>query len=112
MQIMRYLKDVTPRPTAVFALNDVVAVLAMRAAALLNVRVPHEISIVGFDDMPFTACLNVPLTTVAQDTMAMGGHAAQLLINRIEGWDGPTTIEEIPTQLKIRLSTAPVLETA
>lgn len=106
MQIIRYIQETTPRPTAIFALNDNIAILAMRAATLLGIRVPHELSIAGFDDMPFTACLNVPLTTVAQDTMAIGRQAAQLLINRITGWDGPTTIELIPTQLKIRLSTA------
>jgi DNA-binding LacI/PurR family transcriptional regulator len=83
----------------------------MRAMALLGIRVPQELSIAGFDDMPFTACLNMPLTTVAQDTLAIGSRAAQLLINRIEGWDGPPTMELIPTQLKVRLSTATVFET-
>ncbi len=112
MQIIRYLQEAAPRPTAVFALNDIIAILAMRAAALLHIQVPHELSIVGFDDMPFTACLNVPLTTVAQDTLVIGRQAAQLLINRIEGWNGPATTEFIPTQLKIRLSTATVPETA
>jgi DNA-binding LacI/PurR family transcriptional regulator len=112
MQILRYLQETRPRPTAVFALNDIVAILVMRAAALLGIQVPHELSIAGFDDMPFTACLNVPLTTVSQDTMAIGGQAAQLLINRIEGWESPATIELIPTQLKVRLSTATVPETA
>jgi DNA-binding LacI/PurR family transcriptional regulator len=112
MQIIRYLQETTPRPTAVFALNDIVAILVMRAAALLGIHVPHELSIAGFDDMPFTACLNVPLTTVSQDTLAIGRQAGHLLINRIEGWDGPTTIELIPTQLKVRLSTATISETA
>jgi GntR family transcriptional regulator of arabinose operon len=111
MQIIRYLQETTPRPTAVFALNDIIAILVMRAAALLGIQVPHELSIVGFDDMPFTACLNVPLTTVAQNTLTIGSRAAHLLINRIEGWDGPPTIELVPTQLKIRLSTANVSET-
>ena len=112
MQIIRCIQETTPRPTAIFALNDNIAILAMRAAALLGIRVPHDLSIAGFDDMPFTVCLNVPLTTVAQDTMAIGNQAAHLLINRIEGWDGPITTELIPTQLKVRLSTATVSETA
>jgi DNA-binding LacI/PurR family transcriptional regulator len=112
MQIIRYLQEAPPRPTAVFALNDIIAILVMRAAALLRIQVPHELSIVGFDDMPFTAYLNVPLTTVAQDTLIIGRQAAHMLINRIEGWDGPATVERIPTQLKIRLSTATVSETA
>lgn len=112
MQIIRYLQETVPRPTAIFALNDIIAVLVMRAMTLLGIRVPHELSIAGFDDMPFTACLSVPLTTVAQDTMAIGSKAAQMLINRIEGWDGPPTIELIPTQLKARLSTATISELA
>jgi DNA-binding LacI/PurR family transcriptional regulator len=53
----------------------------------------------------------VPLTTVAQDTMTIGSQAAQLLINRIEGWNGTTMVEQIPTQLKPRRSTAAVPET-
>jgi DNA-binding LacI/PurR family transcriptional regulator len=112
MQIIRHLQETTPRPTAVFALNDIIAILVIRAAALLGIQVPHELSVVGFDDMPFTACLNVPLTTVAQETMMIGQQAAHLLINRIEGWNGSTTMELIPTQLKIRQSTATVSETA
>lgn len=110
MQIIRYIQETTPRPTAIFALNDNIAILVMRAAALLGIQVPHELSIAGFDDMPFTVCLNIPLTTVAQDTMAIGRQAAHLLINRIEGWDAPPTIELIPTQLKVRLSTTAVSE--
>jgi GntR family transcriptional regulator of arabinose operon len=112
MQFIRYFREATPRPTAVFALNDIIAILAMRAATLLGIRVPAELSIVGFDNMPFSACLEVPLTTAAQDTLAIGRQAAHLLIKRIEGWDGPATIELIPTQLKVRLSTATVPETA
>jgi DNA-binding LacI/PurR family transcriptional regulator len=112
MQIIRYLQETTPHPTAIFALNDIIAVLAIRAMTLLGIPVPDELSIAGFDDMTFTACLSIPLTTVAQDTMAIGSRAAQLLINRIEGWNSPTTMELIPTQLKVRLSTAIVSEPA
>jgi GntR family transcriptional regulator of arabinose operon len=111
MQIIRYIQETTPRPTAIFALNDNIAILALRAAALLGIQVPNELSIAGFDDMPFTVCLSVPLTTVAQDTMTIGSQAAQLLINRIEGWNGTTMVEQIPTQLKPRRSTAAVPET-
>ena len=111
MQIMRFIQEANPRPTAIFALNDAIAILAMRAAALLGIQVPHELSIAGFDDLPFTVCLDVSLTTVAQDTLMMGRQAAQLLINRIEGWDSATTLDQIPTQLKIRLSTAAVADT-
>ncbi len=106
MQIIRYLQEASPRPTAVFALNDTIAILVMRVAALLGIRVPDELSIAGFDDMPFTACLSVPLTTVAQDTMAIGRQAAHLLLNRIEGWDGAPQLELIPTKLHVRQSTA------
>jgi DNA-binding LacI/PurR family transcriptional regulator len=57
--------------------------------------------------MDIVAHLEIPLTTVAQDTFMIGKRAAELLIERIEGYNAPTRQEAIPTQLKVRASTAP-----
>jgi LacI family transcriptional regulator len=72
---------------------------------LLGLRAPDELAVVGFDDMDLAAHLEVPLTTVAQDTYALGRGAAKLLIERIEGYAGPPRQQKIPTQLKVRAST-------
>lgn len=106
-QIARYLQD-PQRSTAVFAMNDMMAMQAMKAAKLMGLRVPEDLSLVGFDDEGIVnTLLDVPLTTVAQDAVALGKRAAELLIERIEGYDGPPRGEVVPTQLRVRASTAP-----
>jgi GntR family transcriptional regulator of arabinose operon len=105
-QITDYMLTAQPRPTAIFALNDNLAVIATRAMKQLNLAVPDAVSIAGFDDTEFAAHLEVPLTTVAQDSFTIGKRAAQLLIERLDGYTGPTVCEIILTQLRIRSSTA------
>src|SRR5262249_10135725 len=105
-QIRNYVLNVRPRPTAIFALNDYLAVLAIRAMKTLDIRIPEGMSIAGFDDSDLAVHLEVPLTTVAQDPFAIGKRAAQLLINRLEGYSGPTRCESIPTHLRVRGSTS------
>jgi GntR family transcriptional regulator of arabinose operon len=105
-EIARYLEE-PQRPTAIFAINDLTAMHALRAASLMGMRVPDDLSVVGFDDMNIVANLEVPLTTVAQDTLRIGSRAAELLIERIEGYDGPPRKEVVPIQLRVRASTAP-----
>ena len=106
-QIARYLRA-PQRPTAIFAMNDMMAMQAMKAASLVGLRVPEDLSLVGFDDEGIViTLLDVPLTTVAQDAVALGRQAARLLIERIEGYDGPPRGEVVPTQLRVRASTAP-----
>jgi LacI family transcriptional regulator len=95
-----------PRPTAIFAVNDYLAVLATRAMKQLELRVPDVVSIAGFDDTDLAAHLEVPLTTVAQDPFTIGKRAAQRLIDRIEGDSGDPIMEIIPTELRIRSSTS------
>jgi DNA-binding LacI/PurR family transcriptional regulator len=106
-QIVQYLQA-PQRPTAIFAMNDMMAMQAMKAAKLVGLRVPGDLSLVGFDDEGIAnTLLDVPLTTVAQDGFAMGKRAAELLIGRIEGYDGPLRQEVLPVQLRVRASTAP-----
>lgn len=78
-----------PRPTAVFAANDVIAFGALDAARRLGVRVPAELSVVGFDDIDMAGWEGFNLTTVRQPLAEMGRAAAKLLIERIAGDDTP-----------------------
>ena len=77
-----------PRPTAVFAANDVIAFGALDAARRVGVRVPDELSIVGFDDIDMAGWEGFNLTTVRQPLAEMGRAAAHLLLERIASDDG------------------------
>lgn len=105
-QIKNYMSTVQPTPTAIFALNDWLAVLAVQAMKRLGVKVPNAISIAGFDDIDLAVHLEVPLTTVAQDPFQIGKRAAQLLLDRLENNTRSARLEIIPTELRIRSSTA------
>lgn len=76
-----------PRPTAVFAANDVIAFGALDAARRLGVRVPDELSVVGFDDIDMAGWEGFNLTTVRQPLAEIGRAASKLLIERIGGDD-------------------------
>ena len=71
-------------PTAIFAANDLMAIGALKALAQLKVRVPEDISIIGFDDIPFSDCTYPPLTTIAQPTYLMGQKAVETLLKVID----------------------------
>jgi GntR family transcriptional regulator of arabinose operon len=101
-----YLQTSQPRPTAIFALSDNVAIMAMSALKILDIRVPNDMSVVGFDDIDLAGHLEVPLTTVAQDYFMLGKQAASRLFDRLEGYSGSSVCEVIPTQLRIRASTS------
>lgn len=74
-----------PKPTAIFACSDRVARLVYRAIATLGLRIPDDVSVVGFADLDFAEWMQPSLTTVRQDGVAMGRAAARLLIDRSEG---------------------------
>jgi GntR family transcriptional regulator, arabinose operon transcriptional repressor len=105
-QIKDYLRTTQPCPTAIFALNDYLAIIALRVMKLLNISVPNTMSIAGFDDIDLAAHLEVPLTTVAQDHFTIGKHAARRLFDRLEGYSGTGVTELIPAQLRVRHSTS------
>jgi DNA-binding LacI/PurR family transcriptional regulator len=71
-------------PTAVFARNDFAAIGALRGAHELGLRVPHDIAIAGFDNIPLAAYATPPLTTVEQPIAEQGSTAARFLLDRIE----------------------------
>ena len=97
-----------PRPTAIFACNDLMALGVMLAARELGIRCPEELSIVGFDNLDFAEFTAPALTTVHQSGYQLGTAAARLLIERIEGSKQPAKKVVLPTELKIRNSVAGV----
>jgi DNA-binding LacI/PurR family transcriptional regulator len=93
-------------PTAVFVCNDLMAIGAINGALEMNVRVPEDISIIGFDNIPESTVIRPKLTTIAQYPVEMGQQLAHFLFERIEGIDvGPSRRFEIPCRLIERDST-------
>lgn len=73
----------TPRPTAIFAANDMMALGAMRAIREHGLGVPHDVAVAGFDDIPTARYVSPPLTTVRVDVETLGARAATLLLERM-----------------------------
>lgn len=95
------------RPDAVFAFNDLLAIGAMRACLERGVRIPEDVAVVGFDDVPEGRFHTPSLTTVAPDLRTLAAHALDRLILAIEGgWQGPERLF-VPWSLRIRESTGP-----
>jgi len=94
------------RPTGIFCGNDVLAVGAMLEAQHLGIRVPEDVSIVGFDDLPLAAHLSPGLTTVHVPSRRMGERAAEYLLASIAG-DAPDTHNELPVDIIVRGTTTP-----
>jgi len=91
-------------PTAILAGNDRMAFGVLRALNECGVNVPHDISVIGFDDIEGSDCSIPPLTTVRQSHSALGVAAMELLLEAIAGQ--PPRRTKIPTQLVVRASTS------
>ncbi len=94
-----------PRPSALVVINDLLAIGVMRAAADLGLRIPDDVSVASFDDLPIARYLNPRLTSVYRDTRAEGQQAAKLLFERMEYPGTPSRTVEMPTKLIVREST-------
>jgi LacI family transcriptional regulator len=94
-------------PTAVLAANDYQAAGVMRAARALGVRVPEELSVVGFDDMPLSRYLTPALTTVHQPVEEMARQALDALLGGIQGRSDAVMNRVLPVELVVRESAAP-----
>lgn len=79
----------TPRPTAIFAGNDETAAGVYRTAYLRGLRIPHDLTVIGFDDSPLASRLCPSLTTMRQPIRDMGRLAAEKLIAKISRTEGP-----------------------
>ncbi|MFI0941278.1 LacI family DNA-binding transcriptional regulator [Streptomyces sp. NPDC021020] len=94
------------RPTALFAGNDVQAMGIYQAARELGLRIPEDVSVVGFDDLPVSAWMGPPLTTVRQPLVDMAEAAARLVLDLGRGVQPGMRRVELATSLVVRGSTA------
>lgn len=94
--------------TAIVAANDMLALGCLRAFTHLGLDCPRDVSLVGFNDMPFVDLVDPPLTTVGLPHYAVGTYAAELVLERIEDDSGPVKVLFLPPVLVVRASTAPV----
>jgi LacI family transcriptional regulator len=92
--------------TAVAAANDMLAVGCYTALDERSLQCPDDISVIGFNDMPFIDRLKPPLTTVRFPHYQLGTEAAQLLLERISGGEGPVKILYLAPELVVRGSTS------
>ena len=95
-----------PRPTAVFAANDYMAIGLIGALRDTPMRVPGEVAVTGFDDIPISQYLTPPLTTVRVNAYELGERAVQRLLPRLHAQRGAAASppEVLPTRLIIRSS--------
>lgn len=101
------LRNLDPLPTAIFASNDLLALGAMDAAREYGLRIPDDISIMGFDDIPQASLVFPKLTTVRQPLAQMGQVAVQMLMAQIEDQSRLPQRVTLATQLVVRDSCGP-----
>lgn len=108
VEAMRRLLRLLDRPTAVVAFNDMLAIGVLHALHNQGLRVPHDCSVTGFDDIAIAAYVNPPLTTFAQPKYELGRQAAEMLLGLIRG-DADPAVQTVRLrgQLVMRDSTAP-----
>jgi LacI family transcriptional regulator len=99
-----------PRPTAIFAGNDMMALGALRAIREAGLRCPEDISLMGFDDLDLAEAINPPLSSVSQSGYQLGTTAAHILIERLHGDKSPAKHIILKTTLSLRNSVAAAME--
>ncbi len=97
-----------PRPTAVVATNDLMAVGALQAAHASRIQVPRDLSIIGFDDLPIASMVHPPLSTIRHPRREVAARAFALLRKAVKG-EGKVDDSPLQPHLVIRSSTAPPL---
>ena len=103
----KILFSLRSRPTAIFAGNDLAALGVLRAAREVSLRVPEDVSVVGFDDIPLSAWSTPALTTVRQPLTEMAAVAVRTLLESANGTGPLGRRVELATDLVVRESTAP-----
>lgn len=103
----RKLLSLPDRPTAIFAFNDNMAIGTYRAAREMGLHIPHDLSIVGFDDAEISRIVTPELTTVRQPLEEMGSMGASLLTRVLEGERVDALRVDLAARLIVRDSTAP-----
>ena len=104
-RLTRQLLAGEPRPTAIFAANNAIAIGVLEALKQQGLRTPHDVALVSFDDLPDISRLFPFLTVIVQPAYDIGSHAAQLLLDRLEaGVNVPPRHVELPVRLIVRRS--------
>ena len=99
---LRLLERPDP-PDAIFCANDIMAIGALEAIRSgRGLRVPEDISVIGFDDISMAAWPSYNLTTIRQPVMAMMDESVEDLLRRVENWDAPFVNRLIPGDLVVR----------
>jgi DNA-binding LacI/PurR family transcriptional regulator len=106
LTVTRRLLDLPKPPTAIFTVNNLTTIGVLGALREREVRIPEEISVVGFDDIPTAELLQPPLTVVKQPTYRVGAHAADLLIRRLREPTAAVKEVVLAARLVVRGSTA------
>lgn len=105
LELTHFILKMDSRPTAIFALNDLMALGALRAAAEAGYSVPRDLAVVGYDDLELAHFTNPPLTTIAQPKKEIGAQAVSLLVERISHKSRPPSRVVLPPELIVRRST-------
>jgi LacI family transcriptional regulator len=105
LRVARLLHD--EAPTAVFAANNLLAEQTWNVLRRTGLRLPHDLSLVAFDDVPWMGMVEPGITAVAQPTFEMGRRAALLLLRRLDEPAGGRTVEMLEPNLVVRGSTGP-----
>ncbi|WP_311258667.1 LacI family DNA-binding transcriptional regulator [Microbacterium sp. WCS2018Hpa-9] len=95
------------RPTAIFAANDLSAIAVIDVAHELGLRVPDDLSVIGFDDVPEATRRALPLTTIQQPMRKLGAVAADMVFTLLSGQEIDEMHVILPTRLVVRATTAP-----
>jgi DNA-binding LacI/PurR family transcriptional regulator len=98
------LLGLSSRPTAIFACNDLMAMGALAALEEKGIRVPEEVAVVGYDDIPFASVIRPRLTTVVQPKYEIGSIACEILLERMKDRDKPRQEVFLKPNLMIRES--------
>ncbi len=105
VEIFSRLKDIVPRPTAVFVpAGDMVAIGIIKEAKRTGIKVPDELAVVGYDDIPAAEVIEPTLTTVRQPKLEMGDYAINMIVDKIEGRESGIKHKELPTKFISRES--------
>ncbi len=104
---IRQLLSLSDVPTAIFCHNDAMAIGAIQAAKKLGLKIPQDLSIVGFDDIHFAQYSDPPLTTISQPRYEIGRQAMLMMLELLRGHDVRAGSRLLETKLVVRGSAAP-----
>lgn len=105
LDVTNAILNMTPRPTAIFALNDLMALGALRAASEAGYSIPKDLAVVGYDDLELSRFTSPPLTTISQPKKEISAQAVSLLVQRLSGKSESPSRVVLPPQLIVRRST-------